>query len=286
MNGGKFMPIPKLIALDLDGTLLSRSGEITPYTREKIRAAADRGVSVVISTGRPYIGLPLAEAKELGIDYAITANGAAIYRISDRVCLYENGFPPKLAAELLRKLFTWRLHLDAFIDGKAYTQTSSPDILMHSALPDSVRHYVLTTRERVADLASFILENNYTLQKTTMHFEMKSDDCFVDRDEVNAFLTECPHVQVVCGGYHNLEFTKAGVTKAAGLQFLCDYLNIPVESVMACGDSENDIDILQAAGFAVAMENADADVKAVCDYVTSSCEEDGVGRAVDKFVLR
>ena len=71
---------PKIIALDLDGTLFSSSGEVTPYTKEQIRKAAGKGTAIVISTGRPFTGLPFDVAKELGIQYAITANGAAALR--------------------------------------------------------------------------------------------------------------------------------------------------------------------------------------------------------------
>lgn len=88
----------------------------------------------------------------------------------------------------------------------------------------------------------------------------------------------------MCGGYQNLEFTKAGVTKGTGLRFLCDYLKIPIEASMACGDSENDLDILNAAGYSVAMENADESIRAICDDVTASNNQDGVGKAIAKLI--
>lgn len=279
------MTPPKIIALDLDGTLLSMDGQITPYTREKIRHAANQGIAVVISTGRPYVGLPIAEAKELGIQYAITANGAAIYRIADRACLFEEGLPCRFTADILRQLYTKHLHLDAFIQGDAYTQTSTLDIIHHTCLPESVKSYILTTRQQVDDLASYILEHHLVLQKATINFEMESDGTFTDREVTKTFLMNCPDIHVVSGGYHNLEFTKAGVTKAVGLRFICDYLHLPIESSMVCGDSENDQDILKTAGLSIAMANASDEIKAICDYTTASCNEDGVGRAIEKFAL-
>lgn len=275
---------PNIIALDLDGTLFSRSGEITPYTKQQIRSAVEKGITVVISTGRPYIGLPIKEANELGIQYAITSNGAGIYRIADKTCLYEEGMDAPLAAELFRHLFKRHIYIDAFIHGDAYTQISNVDIIRHCAVPESVKNYILTTRERVDDLAAYLLEHNLTLQKATLNFELETDGVYVDREETKTFLLSRPEIHTVSGGYHNLEFTKAGVTKAKGLRFLCDYLNIPMEHSMVCGDSENDLDILKAAGLAVAMENAEESVKAVCDYVTTSCNEDGVGRAIANFI--
>lgn len=277
---------PKIIALDLDGTLFSRSGEITPYTREQIRSAVNQGIPVIISTGRPYIGLPLKEAMELGIEYAITANGAGIYRIADKTCLYEEGLAPEIATDIFKHLYTKRLHLDAFIHGDAYTQNSTIEVIHQCAIPESVKNYILTSRVRVDDLVSYISEHQLILQKATLNFEFESDGVFLHRDEIKSFLLSRPEIKVVSGGYHNLEFTKAGVTKAKGLRYLCDNLQIPIEASMVCGDSENDLDILSSAGLSVAMKNADENIKSICDYVTASCDEDGVGHAIANFLSR
>lgn len=276
---------PKIIALDLDGTLFSNTGKVTPYTKEQIRLANARGIAVVISTGRPFAGLPFDTAAELGIQYAITANGAGIYRIADKECLHEDGIPSRISADICSMLHKKHLHLDVFIHGDAYTQSSTFQIIRRSSiLPESVKNYILTTRNQVPDLASYISENNLMIQKAALTFERAADGTFIDRDEVKELLLSRPELNVVCGGYYNLEFTRADVTKGAGLRFLCDYLKIPLEASMACGDSENDLDILKTAGFSVAMENAEEDVKSVCDYVTSSCDNDGVGCAIAKFI--
>lgn len=278
---------PKIIALDLDGTLFSRSGEVTPYTREQIRLAVRQGVVIVISSGRPFAGLPVDVAKELGIEYAITANGAGIYRIEDRACLREDCLSPKDAAGLCKSLGRYRLHLDAFIGGDAFTEDATFDIVRNSpVLPESAKQYILTSRNCVPDLPAYILKNNLSMQKAALTFEREADGTFLDRDAARAYLESCPEVSVVCGGYFNLEFTRAGVTKGTGLSFLCDCLGIPIEASAACGDSENDLSILKTAGFSVAMENADDEVKAVCDCVTSSCDDDGVGKIIAQFLHR
>lgn len=276
---------PKIAALDLDGTLFSRSGEITPYTREQIHSAIGKGVVIALSTGRPFSGVPIQAALELGIPYAITANGSAVYRIADKACMYEECIPTETAIDLLKELYQMHLHLDAFIGGEAYTQSSSFHIVRKSnVLPESVRQYILKTRNQVADLISYMKEHHLLLQKSSLIFERREDGTFIDREEAKAYLKSRPEVHVVSGGYYNLEFNKAGVSKATGLQFLCDFLKIPMEASMACGDSENDLDILRAAGFSVAMENAEDAVKDACDYITKSCDEDGVGYALAKFV--
>jgi len=275
----------RLIALDLDGTLFNRDRQITPYTREMIKEAVSRGIAVVISTGRPYVGLPLEESAELGIQYAITTNGAAVYEIPGRKCLYEKCMSEDLSYKILQEVLKKHVHLDAFVHGDAITQTSTLEVIRHSSLPESTRNYILTTREQVADLCRYFRVNHLCLQKATINFERESDGTFVDREETKELLLSYPQIQVVSGGYNNLEFTGAGVTKGAGLRFLCEYLNIPVEHTMVCGDSENDKDIMETSGFAVAMGNADPEIKELADYVTTSNEEDGVGAAIRKFCI-
>lgn len=274
-----------IIALDLDGTLFNRDRQITPYTKEQIKKAVDRGIAVVISTGRPYVGLPLEEAAELGIRYAITTNGAAVYEIPTRTCLYEKCMSEDFSWKILGEILKKHVHLDAFVHGDAYTQTSTLEVVRHSSLPESTRNYILTTRDQVEDISAFFKKNHLRLQKATINFEVESDGGFVDREETKELLLSYPQIQVVCGGYNNLEFTSAGVTKGAGLRFLCEHLNIPIESAMVCGDSENDKDIMEAAGFAVAMGNAEREIKEIADYVTATNEEDGVGLAIEKFAL-
>ena len=274
-----------IIALDLDGTLFNRDRQITPYTKEQIKKAVDRGIAVVISTGRPYVGLPLEEAAELGIRYAITTNGAAVYEIPTRTCLYEKCMSEDFSWKILGEVLKKHVHLDAFVHGDAYTQTSTLEVVRHSSLPESTRNYILTTRDQVEDISDFFKKNHLRLQKATINFEVESDGGFVDREETKELLLSYPQIQVVCGGYNNLEFTSAGVTKGAGLRFLCEHLNIPIESAMVCGDSENDKDIMEAAGFAVAMGNAEKEIKEIADYVTATNEEDGVGLAIEKFAL-
>lgn len=277
-------PQIRMIALDLDGTLFNRDRQITPFTREQIKKAVSLGITVVISTGRPYVGLPLEEAGELGIRYAITTNGSAVYEIPTRTCIYEKCMSEDFSCEILKEVLKKHVHLDAFVHGDAYTQTSTLEVIRHSSLPESTRNYILTTREQVEDICGYFRKNRLRLEKATINFEVESDGHFVDREETKKLLLSYPEIQVVSGGYNNLEFTSAGVTKGAGLAFLCEHLNIPLECTMVCGDSENDKDIMGVAGFSVAMGNADPEIKALADYVTDTNEREGVGLAIEKFV--
>ena len=106
----------KLIALDLDGTLFNNKSQISKENIKAIKEATAAGINVVISTGRPFGGLPFEAIKDTGIRYAITANGSAIYEIDTKKCLYENCLSDETAFSIIDYLMTKRVHMDAFIN--------------------------------------------------------------------------------------------------------------------------------------------------------------------------
>lgn len=274
----------KLVALDLDGTLYNSNGVISNGNRETLKEIIDRGITVVISTGRPYIGLPIADMKEIGIDYAITANGAGVYRMADRYCLQEDAISTEAGVTLLQKLHQLPVHIDAFIDGNAYTQESTRQYIPKLRVPESLRSYIRDTRTVVENLADFVAANALTIQKLTINFIPDDDGNLSFREETAALLDQYPEYHYVSGGFRNIEVNKTGVSKAKGLRFLCETLHIPLSQTMACGDSENDYDIVTTAGIGVAMANAEPVLLNSADFVSRSNEEDGVAYAIKQFI--
>lgn len=274
----------KLIALDLDGTLFNNQSIITDQNKKAIKKATDAGIQVVISTGRPYTGLPFSQIEGLGIKYAITTNGAAIYQIPSKKEIHSDCLSNDIAFPIIDFLLTKQVHMDAFIDGDAISPAKCLETARQLSLPDSIKEYIINSRTRVDDLKAYMMENNIPLQKMTINFKKDENDILVDREEVSQFLTSNPNINVVSGGYSNLEFTRSGVDKGQGLIHLANHLGIPIEQTMAVGDSENDLEILKAAGTSVAMSNAIDEIKACADLVTLSNEEDGVAHAIYNFI--
>lgn len=275
----------KLIALDIDGTLYNKDGVITSYNKEMIRKAVENGITVIISTGRPYIGLPVDEMKELGIQYAITANGSAVYRVPEKELLLDESMDTDLSVRLLRKLYTQSLHIDAFINGDGYTQFSTSELTNLLDIPDSLKKYIQTTRKTITNLAAYIEEHKLCVSKLTLNFAPDADGSYTTREKTKEILDTFPEVTYVSGGFHNLEVTRCGIAKSKGLKFLCDYLHISMEDTMAVGDSENDLDIVKAAGIGVAMGNAQQLLKDSADFISLSNEEDGVVYARTLYIL-
>ena len=276
----------KLVALDLDGTLFDNSSHISERNLTAIRSITDKGIHVVISTGRPFEGIPFDQIKGTGINYAITANGSAIYRLPEKECIFSNCMRPETVAPIIRYLQTKDIQYDAFIGGNRYSEEHGQDVIERlTQMPAATRSYIKASGILTENLADFILERDLEVQKMTLNFYPLPDGSYKDRVDVWNHLKANPQVTVLSGGYQNVEFTKAGTTKAMGLRFLAEMFEIPIEETMAVGDSQNDMDIMQAAGIGVAMENATDEVKAIADFVTKSNLEDGVGYAIEKFIL-
>lgn len=274
----------RLVALDMDGTLFDQQSQITEANQDAIRKITAQGVETAISTGRPYIGLPVELLSELGIRYAITANGAAIYHLPDKKLLHESCMEPELVCPIIRELQKKDIHMDAFIGGDGYSQHSCEPGIDRLVMPESIRRYIKTTRTFTDDLAAFIQEHHLAVQKMTLNFYPLADGTFGHREEVKALLASYPRITFLSGGYHNLEFTRTGTTKGMGLRFLCGHLGLSIEQTMAIGDTENDIDILKTAAIGVAMGNARTEVKEIADFVTRSNEESGVAHAIHHFI--
>lgn len=274
----------KLVALDLDGTLFNAKGEITERTKQEIKRITSQGVHVVISTGRPYNGVPFEQIKDTGIDYAITTNGAAIYQISTNQCIYENCMDFSITGPIIQHLLTKEIHIDTYIDGEGFTPIRCRENLDRLPLADSMKQYIRNTRTPVENLYEYVRDCGKKVQKMTLNFYPQSDGTRLHREEIRIFLESNPNIEAVCGGFSNLEFSKSGVNKGEGLLHLASLLSVAPAETLAIGDSGNDHAILDAAGIGVAMANASDDIKAIADYITTSNEEDGVAVALKHFI--
>jgi Cof subfamily protein (haloacid dehalogenase superfamily) len=285
-KSGRVIPSPiRLVALDLDGTLLDSEGRISDANLHAIRACIDNGVEVVASSGRAYNGLRTEELGNAGVRYGITVNGAAIYTIPEKHCLYEEAMTPEFGASLLREVMRRDVSFVAFIDGIGYTDAYQEQDIKRLPLSEATRRYIHSSRTFVDSTLELILEKQLPVQKITMNFYKDADGNYIDREELRQYFASIPDVTLVSGGFNNLEVTLSDVTKGNGLRKLCNILDIPVEAAMGVGDSGNDLSLLQAAGVGVAMANAEPEILKAADFITRSNDQDGVAYAIDRLVF-
>lgn len=274
----------KLIALDMDGTLFNPESIVTEGNREAIRKATEQGITVIISTGRPFAGLPAELLAELGVKYAITTNGSTICEVPSGRFINRRPFDREYVLGIVEKLLQWRIFVDVFSGGLAYTPSYCFEFLDSVGYPDSVKAYIKKTRVPVEDVLSYIRENEHIVDKITLNFIMEGDTPLY-REEVKRFLESIDGINLVTGGFHNLEFTRGDVSKGNALELLSGELGIDMSQTMAIGDTENDLSIIQAAGVGVAMGNADDYVKGFADYITDDNAHDGVAKAIYEIAM-
>ena len=274
----------RLLALDLDGTVLTNDKHISPVTRTALEKAIAAGVTVLPASGRPLTGITQEFLDIPGVNYALTSNGAVVYRLSDGVQIHADYLDTQLAADLMRQFLQLNLMATFFADGKGYATASQLDLLPQLSISEPVRAYLRNSRIVLDDPVEYILTHGH-VEKFTLNFLHDTDDHWVDEAPLRAILAQHPTLSVVSGGTDNLEITAPTASKGHAMLALAAHLGIPQEQTMACGDSENDVEMLRSAGLSVAMANSEDCVFQTAKVVTTSNEEDGVAKAIYDYIL-
>lgn len=240
----------KLVALDMDGTLLNDDQEVTSYTKKVIQQALNKNVHIVLATGR---ALPLCHsyAKDLQLSsYLIAANGAEIWTVDGKL-LQRNLFDSETVEQL------WQVGND--LDLHMWT-IATDEVFHKSSRPERFHDYDwLKIGYGRLDEA---MKN--TLLKRIEHIE---------------------NIQITNSSTTNIEVNSVGVDKATALQYVCEQIGITMDNIMAVGDSLNDLTMIEQAKIGIAMGNAQQNIKDKADYITDTNNLDGVAKAIEKFVL-
>lgn len=269
----------KIIALDLDGTLLDSQKRLSTENRQALERAAEMGIQIVPTTGRIYAIIPEAVRELPFVNYAITVNGAEIYDVKNQRVIAKNELSWQKAVAIMEYLDGFDVVYDCYQNGAGY---------MTKAFLDKVGKYLTSayfeeiyqkTRIPVPELKACLQERKQGVQK--MQF------CTTDQ-ALRAFLLEdlkrqFDGVAISTALPYNGEINDENGHKGGALTKLCAHLGCTMENVMAFGDGLNDITMLQMAGLSVAMENAVPEAKLSAKYVTGSCDESGVAQAIAKF---
>jgi len=265
----------KLIALDIDGTLVNSDKKISNENKVAIAAAREKGVKVVLASGRPTNGM-MGALKELNMltddDYVLSYNASVIQKVKSETIIHSKiltGQDAKKLAKIAQEIGTY---IHAF----------------------SHQHGLITPEHNeYTDHESEINEQAITL----FDFEQLADDEKI----LKVMLVAAPEKltqavsQLPAQLYHDfcivqsapifLEFLNSNSNKGLGVKALADHLGIPAHQVICMGDAGNDFQMIQYAGLGVAMGNATDDIKAIADHITVSNDEHGVAKVIHKYVL-
>ena len=271
-----------MIGLDLDGTVYNEAKEITPGVRQAIQDAIAQGVVVLPATGRPFGGLPEAFLKIPGVRYALTSNGAAVVDLESHERIYEACMDQELAAKVISVMLEFDGLAEAYMDGKCYTDKRNYENASNfSLVPAGLLAYIRASRIPKEQLAAFVRQQEHPVEKLHMIF---GDTHTRDR-AFKHIKGRFPDLNITNASSFNMEINSPTCNKGSSLLALGKILGIPRSQIMACGDSGNDYPMICAAGFSVAMGNAEERIKAAADVVTKSNEEDGVAWAIRQYVL-
>lgn len=263
----------KLVATDLDDTLLNHEWKISQRNIATIRQAVEHGVIVTLATGRMAVS-SRRYAKELGLDIPIiTYHGALIEQGLSGEVLYRKVVPTDLAADIVENLLNRAVHTQIFIKDRVFTQKTNQysdyyckmagviveeqDILkVLDEEPEGLEKILCIGEEGVLKQSSEELREIYG---DRLHFTSSKPYFFdmVDKD----------------------------VNKGTALKALSEQYNIHPYEIMAIGDSINDTEMISFAGIGVAVENAHPSIKKIANHITASNNQDGVAKAINKFVL-
>ena len=270
----------KLIAFDLDGTLLKDNKELTARTLDALRKASEAGIHLVPTTGRLYDGVP-EEIRTLPfIRYVIGANGAEVYDAWEKKTLHR----AEMDRGEIQRFFDAAENAAAIIGcykgGKAYMGKKDME-MMEAYSPGQVlfrlmrRIYI-----PVADLREYLLESGETVQKLMLFFA----DLEERRRVLEEMKTSLSDLSVSSSVINNIEVNAKEANKGAALRFLREYLNIEPEATAAFGDGSNDVTMLLEAGVGFAMENACAEAKEAADRMALSNEQEGVAWEIERLL--
>lgn len=259
----------KLFVTDMDGTLLNSQRKITDKVKLAIKKAVEAGVIFTVATGRMHISA-LPYVQELGIDVpVITYNGALIkYASGDEV--FASYLDKQLVQSLVDYAHGQNIYIQLYSDDKLYYYQENELSKFYQMAAGVIGHPVGAALDKYMDKVPKLLLIGRTPEEADRAV----------RDIAEKFSGQ---IVAVKSTPIYVELIKPGINKASAIAKMAEIYKVPAEAILAIGDSNNDITMLQAAHYGVAMGNANADVKKVAKYQVADCDHDGIAEAIERF---
>ncbi|WP_232735767.1 Cof-type HAD-IIB family hydrolase [Alteribacter populi] len=277
----------RLIATDMDGTLLNSERKISKANAEAIRYAESKGITVAVATGRDYTEA-IAPLKEAGLRLPLICVNGAEMRSRDGQILSQAPLDKTLYNQMSAILREENVYYEMYTTKGSFTENQQKGIdivvnIMMSTGEFATYDEVMKVAEArfkegavsVTDDYQSVLTNDVKIYKLLAFSE---DDG--SRERAKQRLLDLSEVSVSASASENLEITHLQATKGKALEKLAKDLDVSIRETMALGDNLNDVSMLSIAGVSVAMKNGEDEVKKISDRVTASNVEDGVAKAI------
>lgn len=265
----------KILILDIDGTLVNSDKVITPLTLEYLLRIQEEGHIVALASGRPYNGMK-EYAEQLKLNklggYAVSFNGARIVSCSDMSTVYEKTIPNRYAGQIFDYAAEHGIGMVTYEKDTVITGTGTDEFMEYEA---RLNHMELKRVDNFKDYIKFDM----------VKCLLTAEPAYAEQCEKELFDMLAPDLNVFRSEPYFIEITMHGVDKAESIDHLLALLDIPRENSICCGDGFNDLTMVKYAGVGVAMGNAQQIVRDNADYITASCDEDGIVEVIKRFIL-
>lgn len=288
----------KLIAVDLDGTMLNSYGIVTENTKNVIKNVINKGTDVIIASGRPIDSIK-AIAKEIGSEnYFIAGNGALVYDIKNNEVVYEKYMPKEKVLEIIKICEENSITYNVYTDETILATSLKYNVLYYHKENLKKEEEKKTNISIVKDMYDYVKNmNNAKFLKITICDDMKSvfnsilkkinkvkdvevlDVSHMSRKTITQGTEEIPIE------YYYTEITYKDVDKWNAIEFLAEKINIKREEIIAIGDNINDKKMIEESGLGIAMKGSTPYVREVAKYITDTNNDEGVAKAIEKFCL-
>ena len=265
----------KIISIDLDGTLLTSNKTISTETVDTLKKLSNAGYIIVISTGRSIVGIPSEIINMNCIDYFITSNGASCVDKNGKY-LIKNWINYKDVEECIsdRTFF-----VEYLISGKWYITKEDIKQIKNVIEDKKIVDYILNTRNIINNSL-----NDMDIEKINLNFSQ--DNYNYALNKINSMLENNKNIRVWTDKKHKLDIYSTYATKGNALKQLAESIDIDSSQIIAFGDDDNDLEMLDYVGCAVAMKNGNDNVKNKAKYITEfDNDNNGIAEFIKKYIL-
>ena len=270
----------RIIALDLDGTLLNSKKELTPRCAAALHRAAEAGIEIVPTTGRFFGAMPEAVRQLPFLRYAITINGAAVFDVRRGDNIAKAELPPEKAARIMAYLDTCPVIYDCYLENAGFMTRAYWERAEEYAPNAHYLDMIRRLRKPVPELREFVLARGSGVQKV----QAFAKEVSVQQELLATLGSRFEGLSVTSSVERNIEINDAHANKGEALLALAAYLGMEAGQTMALGDGLNDISMLRLSGLGVAMANSHPDALAAADETTESCDADGAALAIERLL--
>lgn len=264
----------KMIVSDMDGTLLDSSKLVSEENKKAVGELKDQGIYFVLATGRIFASAA-KYARELGVETPVIAcNGALIKDVRSGEIFYEAPIPKKLAKETMDLFEEQGIYYHFYTDVDFYTKELKYTSLAYHRSNEAAKQGDRMNLQVVQNMYEAMEEASSVMKFVAIDEDMEK------LHRIREQLAQIDGIEVSQSWYNNIEVMVKGISKEKAMQRVASFYGIQTEQIAAIGDHFNDIQMIRAAGYGIAMGNAEEQVKQAAVYVTATNDEDGFARAI------